>query len=201
MRRACDFLVKTAMSGLFILLPLLLLQLMVSEILPVLTTLAEPITSIFLPKAWIEAINAPVVMAIVLIFLVSLALGLLARTRVGRCCGQWLERNTVGRLPLYGVLKNLTARLTEIGEGGSAFKPALLVREDGQRELAYMVEDHADGFATIMVPEAPTPFSGRIRIVPMKQLVMLDASLGDLTRVLSHWGTGARALVSARAMR
>ena len=199
MRRACDFLVKTAMSGLFVLLPLLLLQLMVSEILPVLTTLAEPITRIFLPEGWITAINAPVLMAIGLIFVLSLALGLLARTPVGRRCGQWLERNTVGRLPLYGVLKNLTARLIEIGDGGSAFKPALLVREDGQRELAYMVEDHGDGFATIMVPEAPTPFSGQIRIVPMKQLVMLNASLGDLTRVLSHWGSGAHALVSARA--
>ena len=114
-------------------------------------------------------------------------------------CGQWLERNTVGRLPLYGVLKTLTARLVEIGEGGSAFKPALLVGGDGQREFAYMTEDHGDGFATVMLPEAPTPFSGRIKIVPMKQLVMLDASLGDLTKVLSHWGMGAHALVSARA--
>jgi hypothetical protein len=32
----------------------------------------------------------------------------------------------------------------------------------------------------------------------MKQLEMLDASFGDVTKALSHWGTGAHALMAAR---
>jgi uncharacterized membrane protein len=121
----------------------------------------------------------------------------LAKSKLGRACERWIEQNTVGRLPLYRVLKSLTAKLIEIGEG-SGFKPVMLVSSEGHKEFAYFIEDHGNGFATIMLPWAPTPLSGSVKIVPMKQLEMLDASLGDVTKVLSHWGTGAHALIAVR---
>ncbi len=197
MNHLLHFLKTTALGGLFILLPLLLLQLMLVEIFQLLVALATPIADMFLPKAWIEFINAPVILAVVLIFVAAFALGLLAKSKGGQRCVSWLERNTVGRIPLYGVLKSLAATLIEIGEG-SSFKPAMLVSDDGQKEFAYLIEDHGDGYATIMLPWAPTPLSGSVKIVPMKRLAMLDASLGDVTRVLSHWGAGAHALTAAR---
>jgi uncharacterized membrane protein len=184
------------MGGLFILLPLLLLELMLVEILQLVVALATPIADLF-PKAWIEVINAPVLLAIALIVLSSFVLGLAAKSGIGQKFGRWIERNTVGRIPLYGVLKGLAARLIEIGEG-SAFKPAMLVSSDGQQEFAYLIEDHGNGNATIMLPWAPTPLSGSVKIVRMEQVKLLDTSLGELTKVLSHWGVGARLLVAKR---
>ena len=190
---------KTAfVGGLFILLPLLLLQLMLTEIFQLLVALATPIADLFLSKEWVEAVNAPLILTIVLIVLASLILGLLAKSKFGQRCGRWLERNTVGRIPLYGVLKSLAAKLIEIGEG-SGFKPVMLLSGEGHKEFAYLIEEHGDGFATIMLPWAPTPLSGSVKIVPMNQLEMLDASLGDVTQGLSHWGTGAHALINPSA--
>lgn len=101
---------------------------------------------------------------------------------------------TIGRIPLYGALKGFAARLSEIDEG-STFRPAILVVGDGERELGYLAEGHGDGNATVKPPLAPTPFSGSTEIVSMRPVKMRDASLGDFTRVLSHWGIGACELI------
>jgi len=188
-----EFLKTTAIGGLLVLLPLLLLEMMLVEILQLVVALATPIADL-LPRGWIDAINAPVLLAVLLIFLSSFALGLAGKAVVGRRFGNWIERNSIGRIPLYGVLKGLAARLIEIGEG-STFKPVILVSSDGQREFAYLIEEHGDGNATVMLPRAPTPLSGTVKIVSMRQVETLDASLGDLTRVLSHWGVGAHELI------
>jgi len=188
-----DFLKTTVLGGLFILLPLLLLELMLIELFELMVVLAAPIADFF-PKAWIEAFSAPALLAVALILLASFVLGMIAKSATGQRVGRWLERNTVGRIPLYGVLKGLAARMVEIGEGGT-FRPALMVSSDGQREFAYLIEEHGDGYATVMVPRAPTPLAGNVKIVSMKQVETLDASLGDLTEVLSHWGVGGRELI------
>ncbi len=186
MKMLFSFLKTTVIGGLFILLPLLLLEMMMAEIFQLLVALTEPITDLF-PREWLEAIHAPVLLAVLIILLASFVLGLSARSASGQRLGRWLERNTVGRIPLYGVLKGLAARLIEIGEG-SAFKPAVLLSDNGQREFAYLIEEHGDGNATIMLPWAPTPLSGSIKIVPTEHLEILDRSLGEMTRVLSRWG-------------
>ncbi|UCF74843.1 MAG: hypothetical protein JSU71_11320 [Betaproteobacteria bacterium] len=188
-----EFLKTTLIGGFFILLPLLLLELMMVEVFGLVVALSAPLADL-VPGALVEAINAPVAVALVLVVLASLILGLAARSEAGRRLGQWIERNTLGRLALYGVLKGLAARLVEIGEG-STFKPAMLVSGDGQREFAYLIEDHGDGRVTIMLPWAPTPLSGSVKIVRKEQIELLDATLGDVTRVLSHWGVGARSLL------
>ncbi len=59
-----------------------------------------------------------------------------------------------------------------------------------------MIEDHGDGQMTILVPWAPTPFAGSVRIVDSKQIEMLDVELSDVTRVLSLWGVGMSDLIS-----
>jgi len=196
MKPLLAFLKTTALGGLLILLPLLLLELVLVEVFQLVLALARPLLDL-LPKTWAERIPTPVVASVVLILLASLFLGLLAQTAMGGRFGRWLERNTVGRIPLYGVLKGLSARMIQIGDE-SAFKPAMLVSSEGQRDFAYLMEDHGDGYATVLLPWAPTPFSGAVKIVRMDHVEVLDASLGDLSRVLSQWGVGARELVAGR---
>ena len=193
MKRVIQFLKTTVIGGFFVLLPLLLLQLMLAQMFSMMVAVTAPISRL-LPAAWTQTINAPVLLAALLLLIVSFVLGLAARSQTGRRVGNWLEHNTIGRIPLYGVLKGLASRIFGIDEG-EAFKPAMLVSTDGQREFAYLIEDHGNGVATIMLPWAPTPLSGRIKIVPMSQLEPLDASLSDLTQVLGQWGAGASQLI------
>ena len=53
-----------------------------------------------------------------------------------------------------------------------------------------MVEDSSDGNVTVLVPWAPTPFAGSVKIVNRERIEMLDVNLGEFTKVLSHWGVG-----------
>lgn len=193
MGKITSFLKTTALGGLLVLLPLLLFYLMFVEILQLVVALATPIADLF-PKKVMEQVNFPVLMALVLIFCVSFLLGLAIRLEAGRSLGGWIERNTLQRLPLYNTLKSLTASMVDMEQSGS-FRPALLLSPDGDREIAYLVEEHKDGLATVMLPWAPTPMAGSVKIVRRERLEMLNAGFADVTQVLSHWGVGVREMV------
>jgi uncharacterized membrane protein len=190
MDRLIDFLKTTALGGFFVLLPILLLYLMLGEAFELVVALATPIADLF-PPGTFDKVSFPVLLALLLILSVSFALGLAARSELGGRLGRWVERRTLDRVPLYRTVKGFAAGFAEIG-GGEGFKPALLVSANGQRQIAYRVEEHGDGQVTVMLPRAPTPLSGSVKIVRREQVEMLDARLADVTRVLSHWGVGAR---------
>ena len=193
MGKITSFLKTTALGGILVLLPLLLFYLMFVEILQLVVALATPIADLF-PKKVMESVNSPVLVAIVLIFCVSFLLGLAIRLEAGRSLGGWIERNTLQRLPLYNTLKSLTASMVDMEQSGSS-RPALLLSPDGDREIAYLVEEHKDGLATVMLPWAPTPMAGSVKIVRRERLEMLNAGFADVTQILSHWGVGVRDLV------
>lgn len=59
----------------------------------------------------------PILMALLLILVVSFALGLAANSELGGRLGRWVERQTLERIPLYSTLKGLAAGFAEIGGG------------------------------------------------------------------------------------
>jgi uncharacterized membrane protein len=191
MQPSGSFLKTTAMGGFFVLLPLLLFFLLVGEILDLIVGLATPIADLMFPAGTFDEINFPVIVAVVLFFVVSFAIGLTLRSDLGSRFGRWIERNTVGRLPLYRAVKEMAGGFA----GGGSFRPALLSNSDTEREIVYLIEDHGNGQATILVPWAPASFAGSVKIVSGERIEMLDANLGDVSRVLSHWGVGARRLM------
>ena len=135
-------------------------------------------------------------MLIELILLVgaSFVIGLGLRSAAGRRMGGWIEQNALGRLPAYSALKGLTKGF--VGEKeGEAFRPALLSSPDGERELAYVIEDHGDGQLTLLLPWSPTAFAGSVKIVNQDRVELLDTNLGEFTKVLGHWGVGVRDLL------
>ena len=71
----------------------------------------------------------------------------------------------------------------------------MLTSSHGERELVYVIEDDGDGPLTVLLPWAPTAFNGPVKIVDRKRIETLDANLGDVSRVLSHWGVGVRDLL------
>lgn len=193
MGRITAFLKTTALGGLLILLPLVLFYLMFAELLELVVALATPIADLF-PKHLMDGVHFPVLVALVLIFGISFLLGLVIRLEAGRNLGRWIERKTLQRLPLYNTLKSLTDSMLDMERSGS-FRPALLRSPDGDREIAYLVEEHEEGLATVLLPWAPTPMAGSVKIVRRDRLEILDASFADVTRVLSNWGIGVREIV------
>ncbi len=78
-------------------------------------------------------------------------------------------------------------------------KAALLVSADGEREFIYVIEDHGEDHLTVLLPWAPTAFAGIVKIVDRKRVELLDANIGDVSKVLSQWGVGAGGLLGKTA--
>jgi uncharacterized membrane protein len=197
MKKLIEFLKTTAMGGLFVLLPVLLLYLLLAEALDLIVALATPIADLF-PKATFEKVEFPVFLGMILIFGVSFLIGLGLRSDIGRRMGHWVERTVLERLPAYKALKSLTSGFAEAGKAG-AFKAAVLTSSDGDREVVYIIEDHGDEDLTVLVPWAPAAFAGSVKIVDRKRVELLDANLGDVSKVLSHWGVGAGELLGKKS--
>jgi uncharacterized membrane protein len=194
MKKLLEFLKTTLMGGLFVLLPVLLLYLLLSEALGLIVALATPIADLF-QKGTFDDINHPVAMGLILIMGVSFVIGLALRSESGRRLGRWIERTVLGQLPAYKALKNLTTGFTEAGKDG-AFKTAVLNSPAGEREIVYIIEDHGNEYLTVLQPWAPTAFAGSVKVVNQDRLEVLDANLGDVSRALSHWGVGVRDLLA-----
>ena len=197
MRKLIEFLKTTALGGLLVLVPLLLLYLLLAEVLGLVVAAATPIAALF-PKGTFGQVNTPVVWALILIVGVSFMIGLGLRSETGRRLGGWIERIVLNRLPAYSALKWLTSGFAEAGKEG-AFKAGVLTSSQGERQLVYVIEDDGDGPVTVLLPWAPAAFSGPVKIVDRKRIETLDANLGDVSRVLSHWGVGARDLLGKQS--
>ncbi len=193
MRQLIEFIKTTALGGLFVLLPVLLVYLLLAEALEVVVGLATPIANLF-PAGTFDQAKFPVVIALILLVGASFLIGLALRSGAGRRLGGWLENATLCRLPGYNALKDLTKGFAGTRQGG-AFRPALLFSPGGERELAYVIEDHGDGQVTVLVPWSPASFAGSLKIVDRDRVELLDIDLGEFTKVLSQWGVGVRELL------
>jgi uncharacterized membrane protein len=189
MKQLLGFFKTTAMGGLFVLLPVLLLYLLLSEALDMIVALATPIADLF-PEGTFEKLEFPVIVGLILILGVSFLIGLGLRSETGRSLGRWIERTVLGRLPAYNALKSLTTGFAEAGKEG-AFKAAVMTSADGERQLVYVIEDDGENHLTVLLPWAPAAFAGPVKIVDRKRVELLDTNLGDVSKVLSHWGVGA----------
>jgi len=183
-----EFIKAVLVGGIFVLLPIVLIYLLISEMLELVVKLATPIADLF-PKGVFEKVAHPVLIAVVLIIGVSFLLGLLMRVSWSRRIFEWFERRILNPIPGYSAVKGLTHGFGN-SSASKSFKPALLAAANGQREIIYLIEQHANSTATVLLPWAPTPLAGTIKIVPMDQIEILDVSLSDLAGVLSQWGVG-----------
>ena len=195
MKKLTEFLKATAAGGLMVLLPVLLLCLLLAEMLQLVVALASPIAEL-LKEGGLEKAANPLLVALVLLVGASFAIGLIMQSNAGRRIGQWVENVTLKRLTVYSALKRLTRGFGGTEEG-ETFLPALLEVGAGIQEIVYVVEESEDGMAAVLVPHAPTAFSGPVKLVDRKLLTLLDTNIGDLSRSLSHWGVGT-AFLAAR---
>ena len=193
MKNILEFIKTSLIGGLFVLLPLILLYLLLDEMLQLVVMLATPIADLF-PEGTFERINAPVLIGLILIVGASFIFGLALRFMTLRRLGLWIEEKVLGRLPLYSAVKSLSRGLIGAKED-AAFRPAILTSSDDEKEIIYVIEELGDGQTTVLIPWAPASFAGSVKIVSSERIELLDASLGDTSRVLGHWGMGARELL------
>ena len=193
MKRGWEFLKMTTVAGLFVLLPAVLIAKVLGEVVRFAEKAAGPIIKL-LPKQITTHPKFSVVFAVLVIILACLAAGLFMRLPLMRAIGRWIERHLLQPIPGYRAIKSLASGLSGSLEE-SAFKAAVLTSPDGGVELVYLIEDHRNGLATIMIPSAPNPMGGAIKIVPRERIQILNVRMSAVARVFSQWGVGAQALL------
>lgn len=58
----------------------------------------------------------------------------------------------LARIPAYTSIKHLLRGLVGVDDKHALFKPAVVTSTDGERRLTYLVEDHGDRQATVLIP-------------------------------------------------
>ncbi len=196
MKRVATFFKTTALGGLLVLLPILVFCLLLTEVFDLLMALATPIAALF-PEGFFDDANFPVILSILLFVGASFIIGLVMQSNMTRRLGQWVSANTVDRLPMYRFVKTLVTGLIGIEETAE-FTPALLSTQNGIREFAYVVETHDNGDMTVLLPMAPSGFSGPVKIVSRDHVQLLDTSLADVSMVLNHLGMNSQKVLRGK---
>ena len=194
MKRFIEFLKTTALGGLLVVVPLSVFYLLLDQLLDAVIALAMPIADLF-PEEVFNTVETPALVALLLILGASFVFGLALRSDRLTRLGHWIETTLLEKVPLYGPVKRISRGMAGAKED-KTFKVALLQSGDGSKQLGYVVEEQLDGFATVLVPMAPTGFNGPVKLVPEALLSPIDASLGDASQVLAHWGVGMKQLAS-----
>jgi len=190
------FLKTTLLGGLFILLPLMLLWIGLKEIGGLLEAMATPIADLF-PKGVFDNLTAPGIVATFLIVGTSFILGLAARSAWLSNIGHNIEISILNRVPMYRMLKIIASALID-SESGDV-KPALIKDGSGGGDPCYVIEKHADGRATVLLPWSPASFAGSIKVVQQSDLEYVPCSLDEFSRSLSQIGVGVEECLTAKA--
>jgi uncharacterized membrane protein len=196
MRPLGDFVKTTLLGGLTILLPLLLLFLLAAEVFGLLVSLATPLADLF-PEGVLPVEEIPELVALFLLVITSFLLGVLVRSQWARGVGNWLEDRVLGRVPAYGAVKALSGGLLD-AKANNSFKPALLTDGEGGGDPVYVIEQYADGKATVLMPWSPASFAGSLKVVDQSRLQPLAVSLDEYSRTIGLFGVGMGALLGRR---
>jgi uncharacterized membrane protein len=191
-KQAFEFLKQTIVAGFFVLLPIVLIAKILAEVVKLARKVAAPVLTL-LPHGFVMHASFPALFAILVVLLTCLLFGLLTRLAFVRNAGNWTEQHLLNLVPGYRAVRNLTRGFTDSSDV-NAFKAAVL-KSPKESSLVYLIEDHGNGFATVMVPSSPTPMAGSIKIVPREHVEILNVKMSAVARVLTQCGVGTHDLL------
>jgi uncharacterized membrane protein len=89
---------------------------------------------------------------------------------------------------MYQMLKVICGALVRADE--SHVTPALISDGEGGGDPCYVMEDHGNGLATVLLPWSPASFAGSIKVVPSNKLEYIDCTVDEYSRSISFMGVG-----------
>ena len=188
------FLRATLVGGVMFLVPVALVLLALKHAMGFAAKLAGPIAAHF-PLAEVAGVAMTSLVAALILLLIALGAGLLARTPAGQRLTRWFEESLLGGMPQYRMVKSMAEGLTQV-ESGEGMQPALLRTDEGW-QLAYRLEELPGDWVAVFVPQAPTPMSGNVLYVPAPSVQMLDMTMPAAMKLVKSLGLGSAAALQA----
>jgi uncharacterized membrane protein len=194
MRNFLSFIKTTALGGLVVIVPLAILIIVLLQVFNFLKSVTEALTKI-LPFVFLEQ---PVVMFI-LVFSALIGIcfvtGLLLRTNTGSAIKQRIDGWLDDKVPMYGVIRSITAHFAGIDE--AQLTPAEIdLHGNTTRVLGFVIEQLPDGRQCVYVPDSPILTVGSTYIVEEHQISRLPGAARAAADAITQWGAGTRQLYS-----
>ena len=167
LRNLLSFVKSTIIGGIFVLVPLVLLSIAVGEAVQFAYSLLHPLVA-WLPVTNISTISLAFALGIVAVVLVCFLAGLVARTAVSQWLVSRLEHVILAVIPSYGLMKSMGQGW--VGVESTTPHPPTLVRLDDSVQIGFLMDTLPDGRCMVFIPNAPTPWSGSLIIVPPDRL-------------------------------
>lgn len=191
-----NWLKQAFFKGLIVLIPLVLLWITLRELVELLVEFAMPIADA-LPVKALDWVQNPALVAPVLIVFIAISLGAMAMIPGVRRTGAFIERKTLGNLPLYRMIKTFVTAFLEV-EDAASFRPALIVDDEGGAEPCYLIDDdESQPNVVVLVPWSPASFAGTVRLVPRWRIKTLDISFDELSLSLANFGLGMNSILES----
>ena len=183
-----ELLKATMAGGLLFLLPVVLIAIVLKQAMQLVGKIVRPISN-YLPVEAVVGVWGETLLAALVLILVSLVAGLVARTNVGRRIMRWFENSLLGGLPQYQMVKSMAEGLAHV-ESAEGVDPALVSIEGGW-QIGYLLEPLEDGWVTVFLPQAPTPMSGNVMYLPAARVRPLGITIGQAMALVKHIGVGS----------
>ena len=183
-----EFLKATIAGGLLFLLPLILVVLLLTHAMRLAAKVAHPIAK----ALTLDAVLGPAseeLLAAVMLIVIAVAAGLIARTVAGRRIMRWSENSFFGGLPQYRLVKSMAEGLAQI-ESSEELKPALVNIEEGW-QIGYVLEPLQNGWIAVFLPQAPTPMSGNVMYLPGERVRPLPITMVEAMSIVKRMGIGS----------
>ena len=186
-----SFLKATVVGGVLFLLPAALVVLILGYAVRLAAKVAQPIANgLGLNQLGdVGGIGAATVLEILVLVIISFAVGVFARTGRGRRLSRWFEGSLLGGLPQYQMLKSMVESVAQF-ENSTDIKPALVSIEEGW-QIGYQLEVLHDGWVAVFLPQAPTPMSGNVMYFPTARVRPLDMTMVQTMTLVKRIGIGS----------
>jgi uncharacterized membrane protein len=124
-------------------------------------------------------------------------LGAFVSTRFGNRAFNWIERNTVDRVPGYRPVKEIVSYLGKRDQNPFS-RPVLVTVGPGLKFTGFLADEGPAG-TTVFVPTGPNPTTGLIVHVEPAQLERLPVPGSDALKTILACGAGSHRLLQSLA--
>lgn len=195
MKALLKFIKTTLIGGIFLIVPIVIVLLILGKVIEILRVLVKPIVK-ELPLDTIGGVTTARVIAFLVLILICLIAGLLARTATMNQLKNWLESTILSNIPGYSMIKGMTE--TAIGIENNNDNEIMLVNIEETWQFGVLMDKIDDELYTVFLPGAPSPMSGDVVFVKKERLKKLDISSVDAFKIQKKLGVDSAAILKGK---
>jgi uncharacterized membrane protein len=179
----------TVLGGIVFLVPLVFLGAVLGKAFSIMKLLGKPLAEFLQVERTILGFAFVELLTGMLLVLVCLIAGLVARSEFARARRAKLDTWLLHLIPGYAWVKGITGNIQDT-EAQEVLKP-VLVRFDDQYQLAFEVDRNDSGLVAIFLPGAPDARSGSVSYVAEDRVSGLDTGFSTVVKSCKNLGRGS----------